>query len=336
MKQHRVAVIGAGIAGLAAARTLHRAGIEVVVFEKARGVGGRTSTRRREPDAFDHGAQYFTCKTRAFAAQVEDWQRRGVVAAWEAPVHSLGTENPEHESHPPERFVGTPGMSALARDLASDLTVRTGQRVERISRRSAPDPDWLIQCEDAPPPEEVFGTVIVAAPAPQAASLLTPVPLLARQAASVKMVACQAALVTFDEPLALPFGGAFVEDETLAWVARNTSKPKRPERESWVLHATPEWTHHHQTDSPQRILTLMLAAFGRATGRPLPKTVFEATHCWKLARAPKPLAVISVWDPSASIGVCGDWLCGSRVEDAFQSGEHLGAALRTALRGPRS
>ena len=41
-----VAIIGAGIAGLRAAETLRKAGLDVVVLEKSRGLGGRAATRR--------------------------------------------------------------------------------------------------------------------------------------------------------------------------------------------------------------------------------------------------------------------------------------------------
>ena len=57
-----VAVIGAGMAGLAAARTLAAAGHAVQVFDKGRGIGGRLSTRRTDYGAFDHGAQYATVR----------------------------------------------------------------------------------------------------------------------------------------------------------------------------------------------------------------------------------------------------------------------------------
>ena len=43
-----VAVIGAGISGLFAARTLRDHGVSVTVFDKSRGVGGRMSTRRTD------------------------------------------------------------------------------------------------------------------------------------------------------------------------------------------------------------------------------------------------------------------------------------------------
>ncbi|NBY26365.1 MAG: FAD-dependent oxidoreductase, partial [Betaproteobacteria bacterium] len=42
--QH-LAVIGAGMAGIACARTLVQAGHTVQLFEKSRGVGGRMATR---------------------------------------------------------------------------------------------------------------------------------------------------------------------------------------------------------------------------------------------------------------------------------------------------
>jgi predicted NAD/FAD-dependent oxidoreductase len=60
MDDVRIAVIGAGIAGLACAREIARADVAVTVFEKARGLGGRLATRRDGNLAFDHGAQYLT------------------------------------------------------------------------------------------------------------------------------------------------------------------------------------------------------------------------------------------------------------------------------------
>jgi predicted NAD/FAD-dependent oxidoreductase len=61
----KLAIIGAGMAGLAAAHWLRRErpDIEVLIFEKSRGVGGRTATRRVQGAVFDHGAQYIKVAT---------------------------------------------------------------------------------------------------------------------------------------------------------------------------------------------------------------------------------------------------------------------------------
>ena len=65
-------VIGAGISGLAAATELARAGCKTIILEKSRGIGGRMATRRVGAAVCDHGAQFFTVRTRAFAATVTE------------------------------------------------------------------------------------------------------------------------------------------------------------------------------------------------------------------------------------------------------------------------
>ena len=89
-----VAVVGAGIAGLAAARALRAAGHSVIVFDKGRGPGGRASSRRAEPFAFDHGAQYFTVRDPRFQTVVDALRDRGVVAPWTGRIVALSPQGP--------------------------------------------------------------------------------------------------------------------------------------------------------------------------------------------------------------------------------------------------
>ena len=52
----KIAIIGAGMSGLSAAHLLNNYA-EVTLFEKARGVSGRMSTRCAKLYFFDHGTQ---------------------------------------------------------------------------------------------------------------------------------------------------------------------------------------------------------------------------------------------------------------------------------------
>src|SRR5579862_5395877 len=52
-----VAIIGAGMAGLAAARALTAVGVSIVIYEQSRALGGRVATRRIGDCIVDHGAQ---------------------------------------------------------------------------------------------------------------------------------------------------------------------------------------------------------------------------------------------------------------------------------------
>ncbi len=132
----RVAVIGAGIAGLVTARTLSDHGIEVCVFERSRGVGGRAATRRADALAFDHGAQYFTARGESFRRHLQAWIEEGCVARWSARIVKLDDSGMISESEAAERFVAVPGASALAGYLAKDVNVRTGCEIAGAARIS--------------------------------------------------------------------------------------------------------------------------------------------------------------------------------------------------------
>ncbi|MDJ0850640.1 MAG: FAD-dependent oxidoreductase [Myxococcota bacterium] len=328
MTVRRVAVVGAGIAGLTAARRLTHAGRDVTVFDKARSVGGRTSTRRREAEAFDHGAQYFTARSAAFAQQVQEWCGRGVAAEWREPIVVLEKERWVPRRDETARYVGVPGMSALAKDLATGLHVECGGRITRIAVASGTGlrGRWRLVSEAGEVPDG-FDAVVVATPAPQALPLLDTVPRLSEPVRGVVTLPCQAVMVSFAERLPVDFGGAFVSHSPLAWIARNASKPGRPDAESWVLHASPEWSTAHLEAAGEDVARALLHAFGDALGRELPEPKTLVAHRWLFARTEQPLTDAEIWDGEARVGVCGDWTLGARVEDAFTSGERLARAL---------
>ncbi|MFO8005299.1 NAD(P)-binding protein [Thioalkalivibrio sp.] len=86
----KIAIIGAGRAGLSAANRLREAGADCTVFEKSRGLGGRMATRRVGSLQFDHGAQYFTARGARFAiplGAVADRRQRGGMVAPDRGVH---------------------------------------------------------------------------------------------------------------------------------------------------------------------------------------------------------------------------------------------------------
>ena len=80
-KRH-FAIIGAGMAGIACARTLVKAGHQVTVFEKAEQVGGRTATCDTPHGNFDSGTQYFTVRDDRFAQALATVP--GVCRPWSA------------------------------------------------------------------------------------------------------------------------------------------------------------------------------------------------------------------------------------------------------------
>ncbi len=328
-----VAVVGAGISGLTVAHSLRACNLEVTVFDKARGPGGRASTRRHdrphgiqgqtEPLSFDHGAQYFTARDPRFRRYVESWVGDGVAARWDGRIAVVDRGRVTFKEGGPVRFVGVPGMSAIARHLTLDLDIAYGTRVATIERH---DERWRLASTDGGALGD-FGAVVVSTPPAQAEPLLAGAPDLGARAAAVTLRPCWAMMVVFDQALELSFDGAFVESSPLSWIARNGSKPGRPKAECWVLHGSPEWSTRHLEDHDEDVGDALLTAFFAATGREPRVPLFARTHRWRYSIAENPLDTGCLWDAGLRIGVCGDWCSGSRVEGAFLSGQALASRV---------
>ncbi len=322
----RVAVIGAGLSGLICARTLSDHGFDVTVFEKSRGVGGRMSTRRVEDvGSFDHGAQYFTVRDERFRRYVQSWVDDQVVELWAGKIAVLGrseSENQKAEKQSPERFVARPGMNQIGKHLASDLQIRFQMRVGAINRLRD---GWSVVDESGSELGQ-FDTVVVSAPAGQAVDLLKEAPSLAEVAAACQMQPSWAVMLAVKDSIPVEFDGAFVHNSPLSWIARNSSKPGRTrDPEKWVLHANVEWTRGQESTDRETVATALIEEFARATGVLSSQIfpVYSTAHFWRYAIPSSPLDQKCLFDDALSIGACGDWCGGPRVEGAFLSGSAL-------------
>jgi len=74
----KIAIIGAGISGLALANTIKN-NADVELFEKSRGFGGRVATRRANDFNFDHGAQFFKAKTLEFQNYIQPMLDQNII-----------------------------------------------------------------------------------------------------------------------------------------------------------------------------------------------------------------------------------------------------------------
>ncbi len=269
-----VAIIGAGIAGLTCARSLVTSGYRVTVYDKGRRPGGRASTRRTDGFAFDHGAQYFTAADDDFLSVIDSARQNGLIAPWEGKLIDLADGAAETLIDDRARWVGVPGMSALARYLANDLDVRCGHRIAEVEPSTS---GWRLSAEDGAVVGEA-DLVVVAVPAPQAVSLLASSPSLQTKAAKTTIEPCWAVMAGFSERLDVPFDGAFMDEGPLAWMCRDRSKPGRTLAETWVLHASAKWSQAHLEDDQLGIGVELLDAFRAATGVQASCLAYLAAH----------------------------------------------------------
>lgn len=325
----RVAVIGGGVAGLAAADQVRAAGHEVVVFDKGRRAAGRISTRRGVRFDFDHGAQYLTASDPAFAARVRALADEGVLARWIGRIVALEETGPVEVS-PKERWVGVPSMSALARALAADLEVEASTRIVAL----VPAGDRWSARDERGRCFGPFDAVVLALPPAQAADLVEDHSDLGPLARDVRVAPCWAILLGFEERVEVPFDGAFVDGSPLAWAARNSSKPGRPGGEAWVLQAAEDWSDENLHAEAADVRARLSHEFEARAGVSLPSPVHVDAQRWRFSRAVDVAAGPGYHlDGERSLVLCGDWCLGGRVEGAWLSGRAAGRALLEAALG---
>ncbi len=313
-----VAVIGAGLAGIACARRLAQSGLHARVFEAQRAPGGRLATRRFAAASFDHGAQYVTATDAEFIRVLEAAAGAGAARRWMPDWPGRG--------RPGDLWVGVPAMSALPRFLAQDLDVEYGARIMRFERGRR---GWSL-LDDRGLAHTDFTAVALALPAPAAAALAGGRTPAAARVGAVPMAPCWAALVAFDAALPGVPDAELAGDAVLAWHARNGSKPGREARESFVLHAAADWSRAQFNQAPHVVQRALLDRFSERVGRALPRVLFADTHRWRHARVEAPLGEACLYDPGSGIGFCGDWCLDARAEAAWISGRALGASIAAA------
>lgn len=314
----QIVIVGAGMAGLACARRLVAAGLSPVVLDKGRGIGGRMATRRvalaGAEVRFDHGAQYLSVRTSDFAAALASVP--DAVGDWQIAPDTM-------------RQVGLPGMSGLPRALAEGLDIRQNVEVSAVERA---DHGWRITT-----PEGEFDAthLVLTIPAPQAAALLAGSGMddaaLARDLGNVEMEPCLTVMAAFPAEMPRPFVIRRSETDALAWIAQDSAKPGRSGAVStWVAQASPAWSRRHLEADTGAIAALMLPLLCNALGCAPGAALHVSVHRWRYARAAKPLGQPFLQRAKASLHIGGDWCLGTRVADAFASGDAIGRDIAQA------
>jgi renalase len=343
--QKKIAVIGAGIAGLACARTLAQAGHTVTLLEKGRTAGGRMASCESAFGSFDHGAQYFTVRDARFekALSVSQALRK----PWSAnAVRVLDPHGRVAEAALPARephWVSVPTMDALARRWVEPLErsgcVEMETRVTRIEPDALERRRWQLQTSGPGDGVHVFSgfdAVLLAVPHALAGGLLHQsdlAPRMVQQLQRVEVAPCWTLVLAFPQAvqptlahLGPQWNAAHSTHHRIAWLARESSKPGRSAVERWTVQASPAWSQEHLEDDAPRVQAKLLKAFAEVTGIHAEPAYAEA-HRWRWARTEVPLGVSHLWDARTGLGVCGDWCLGHRVENAFVSGLELALAV---------
>ena len=296
-----IVIVGAGIAGLSAARRLTAAGRSVRVVDKGRGVGGRMASRRVGEARFDHGAQFFTVRSGAFAALVDAASRDGAVVEW-----TRGFETPP-DGYP--RWRGSDGMTSLCKWMAADAGIRPelGATVTDLRDRPA-------------------AAHILTPPVPQSLAILSfsgllPDPATAARLARIAYQPTIAVLATLDRaPTGMPVHGGHqcADGEDLAFVTDNQAKGISV-RPALTVHLSNGRSQEYWARPDDEVVPFALDRVASLLGEAT--TTAVQVMRWRYAGPvevhPEPTVV---WGDRPVVALAGEAFAGPKVEGAFLSG----------------
>ena len=324
----KIAIIGAGLSGLTIANHL-RDQADITLFEKARGVGGRMSTRRAKPYSFDHGAQYFTVRTKPFRKFIQPLIDSGVIKRWQAQyVKFANNQIIERKDwkHDEPRYVGVPRMSSIAEHLAKNLNIRVKTRITALRQVN----QWQLYDEQGMS-HGGFDWVISTAPAPQTTALLPTRFKHHTVIKALKMRACFALMLGFSKSLPLAFAAAHVTNADINWLAVNSQKPRRTKPFTLMVHSSEEYAEAHIDEDRDKIMQYLCSETNRIIGYDVNAAEYKTLHLWKFANNATRENYPTFIDHNAQLAACGDWCLGGRVEGAFTAAYSLVKKMKKSI-----
>lgn len=331
-KDHTCIVVGGGMAGLVAATVLQRAGFQVTVLDKGRGIGGRLATRRVRNDrfgegVFDYGAQFFTVRDPRFRTWVDQWLEMDVIAQWS---QGFPTEDGMLHGKGEPRYRGVHGIRGIAKHLAEDLDVHTSTRVVKILW----DGDgWSARTEAGL--QFRGGCLVVTPPVPQSLELIQASgialpPLAKDRLQAVTYEACLAVLALLRGPSQIPEpGGMWLSGDPIAWVADNQQKGISPGGTGVTIHAGAHFSRTHWETDDGTVARQLLTASAEWLGAEVAE---YQVHRWRFSK-PSTLygeSCLFLDEPGPWV-LAGDGLVAARIEGAFLSGLSAAEAILSWL-----
>ncbi|MBI5511660.1 MAG: FAD-dependent oxidoreductase [Deltaproteobacteria bacterium] len=332
-----VIVVGAGVAGLAAAHRLKEAGRAPLVLTSGRGIGGRCATWRLDGQPVDYGVGFLHGVDPELVAAIHSVGDATPIPGWPRHVEGRGTPcQPRAFAPQSARLAYAEGVSAFPKWLARDLEVRRQTTVERLALGDAGIVLTLASGE------QLCGRdVILAMAGPQAETLLVPlvedsdeVDAARRLLAMLGALPSLTVMAAYDpgtpEP---PFEMLYPEDSALLQtVAHDSSKRKAPRALVLVLQALPRWSRAHLDTPPETWERMLLDEAGRLIAPWVRAPSVTRTHRWKWARVDagcelsQPLLI--PLGAGFRLGVAGELFApGGGVEAAWLSGHRLAGRM---------
>lgn len=314
-KKMRAGIVGAGISGASCAGVLSAAGWEVEIFDKARGAGGRLSSRRMEDGWASLGSPFISAKRDPFRSQLREWVRQGWLEAVRGNIMRGRATVSWAQGQLQNHYRPLIEPSQLVRNLMGGTRLHTHARVTRL------EPRGLILEKGQTHGD--FDCVICSVPTPQAMPLLENLPRLqARLQNNTQYRPVWSFIMRWEGG---PAADVIQFDDELLHLAVRQVQGEGV----WAVHSTHTFAETYLEASKEEAATRGASALMGLLALPRPVDV-EETHLWRMALPTAKQGGFWLSDREHRVALIGDGIAGAGVERAWESGRRLAQALLQA------
>lgn len=349
----KLAIVGAGAAGLAAARQLHQRQptLAITIYEKSRGLGGRAATRRRDGFVFDHGAQYFKSPSPA----VEHLLTKELATdslhdighpVWTFDRHNTITEGDRAQNADP-KWVYRDGLNRLGKLLASDLDVQHEIRIGRLQQINTDshtgigyklyDVDGQLR--------DIADMVLLTPPAPQIIDILnaSEIDQAIREIVQTELTKatyrrCLSLALAYDHVIERPFYALVNTDRAhpISWLGLEHKKgPERcPEGHSLLLpQMAAQFSLDHWETPPNSLIPIVAEQVSALLGVDLRTPLWGDVQRWRYALPNSSADFVTLNQTNSGLFFAGDYTTKQgRVHLAIESGWRVAEELESYLK----
>lgn len=330
MNQPNIAIIGAGISAAILANELSNMA-NIRIFEKSRGVSGRLATRYSGDYMFDHGAPFFTARTKAFQQFLTPWIDQGTLAEWQARTITFNKlQKPYQRIWFEPHYVARNKMNSWCKLLLSNHEVQLGTEISNITHA---DKKWRLQDTSGNTFTD-FDLVISTAPSDQTQLWFPRCFKHLDSINNIKMTPSFSLMLGIQNLQRPNWDIAKIVDSPIEWVAIDSSKPGHNSNAlSITVHSTQDWAFTHLESPAETVTEQLITAINDVINLSAAKIDYQTLHRWKFAsnniskqdveNKLKPQPPAYYWDKTHQLAAAGDWCLYGDVESAFISASEL-------------
>ncbi len=320
-----VAVIGAGITGVTLANLLQKE-VNLTVFEKSRGVGGRMATRRAEPYQFNHGTQYFKIENEEFKDFMQPLMRNKIIKPLRTNYIEIFNKKviKRTKMYNQKYYTAESNMNSVVKYLINNkFYIKLLCKIEKTIKKNG---KWfIIDSENLSygPYDWLFITI----PSDQAIEILNNDFKLLNIIKKLKMRSCFSLMLGFDKIKEFDFDTALFLDEDVQWLSISKKILEKKKYYNLLINSSYNFAEQNINGSKDKISNYLIKQVSDILKFDLNNYDHKALHFWKYAMSEKNNNLGSLLDEDLKVIICGDWCMNGKVEGGFLSAKNAANKL---------